>query len=133
MKSSSSSSPSSSSSSSSLSFSSSSSSSSADRKKKKWKKTKKPAERPFGKRMTTPDQVGHRYKRILKTFQKTRSVSESLKRNGVDKTTFALMNIIAEVTIALEGEAYIPPPHDAGTTLQSYAKMLKELSKAPQK
>lgn len=72
----------------------------------------------------TPDDVLHRYKAILKTFMKTRSVSHSCKQHSVDRNTIALTAIIAELQIIATPELHIP--EFQGGTLQKYAKKCKE-------
>ncbi|XP_065131599.1 uncharacterized protein [Paramisgurnus dabryanus] len=75
-------------------------------------------------RVQTPDDVLQRYKAILKSFMKTRSVSHSCKQHNVDRNTIALTAIIAELQIIATPELHIP--EFQGGTLQKYAKECKE-------
>ncbi|XP_049329318.1 vitellogenin-2-like [Astyanax mexicanus] len=115
------------SSSSSSSTSTSSSSSSDKKKSKKRRKYNKDKKMSFAKRMTTPDQVIHRYGYVLKTYQNCLSVRHALKKHHVEKTTMALTSIIAEVKIASEGENFPVPLYKEGTTLKEFTVKLKRL------
>ncbi|XP_059420333.1 coiled-coil domain-containing protein 106-like [Carassius carassius] len=75
-------------------------------------------------RVKTPDDVLHRYKAILKSFLRTRSVSRSCKLHNVDRNTIALTAIIAELQIIATPELHIP--EFQGGTLQKFAKKCKE-------
>ncbi|XP_031159580.1 coiled-coil domain-containing protein 106-like [Sander lucioperca] len=108
-------SPSGSDSSDSYSSDSESSSSSSDRRKRKKKTKRKSIKKDkgaqFGKRMTTPEDVQHRYMAVLKTFQKTRSVNRSCEKHNVDRNTITYTVVIAEVHLAADSEekARVPP------------------------
>lgn len=73
----------------------------------------------------TPEDVLHRYRALLKTYAKTRSLGNSCQRHDVDRNTIALTAVIAEVLIAV-GEEKERMPKFTGQTLKQFAKECKE-------
>ncbi|XP_031167417.1 coiled-coil domain-containing protein 106-like [Sander lucioperca] len=122
-------SPSGSDSSDSYSSDSESSSSSSDRRKRKKKTKRKSIKKDkgaqFGKRMTTPEDVQHRYMAVLKTFQKTRSVNRNCEKHNVDRNTIAYTAVIAEVCLAADSKEKARVPPFPGGSLLKYGKELK--------
>ena len=74
--------------------------------------------------MKTPEDVVNRYRAVLKTLKKTRSVTRSCERHDVDRNTIAMTAVIAEVYIAATEEE-VRIPKFAGSQLMSYAKEWK--------
>ncbi|XP_059213117.1 coiled-coil domain-containing protein 106-like [Centropristis striata] len=76
----------------------------------------------FGRRASNPDDVLHRYTKILAEFRKHRSVGLACRKFGIDRNTIALTGIIAEMKIAGPEKM---PPFDDGDTLAGYSKKCK--------
>uniref|UniRef100_A0A3B1IXX1 Coiled-coil domain containing 106b n=1 Tax=Astyanax mexicanus TaxID=7994 RepID=A0A3B1IXX1_ASTMX len=96
----------------------------SESEQEKRKKHKKAA--AFGKRVKCPEDVLHRYKAVLKEFQRTRSVTVSCEKLNVDRNTIALTVIIAEVTIAAQGQDIgLVPEFREDETLNHFAQRCK--------
>ena len=50
--------------------------------------------------VTSPEDVVHRYQKVLKQYKKTRSLARTCQVLGVDKNTIAGTAVIADVIIA---------------------------------
>lgn len=71
----------------------------------------------------TPEEVLHRYKEILKTFQKTKTFGGSCRKHDVDRATIQLTAAIAEVKIVCVNTKI---PEYTGQTLKEYNKMCRD-------
>ncbi|KAM6995228.1 uncharacterized protein LKV04_007452 [Tautogolabrus adspersus] len=96
------------------------------RRKKRW--TQPPASATVavsGKahvRVKGPAEVIGRYKKVLKSFSKVRTMSEAFRINGVDRGTIKMTAAIAELNI-VDPETFKTLKYDPATeTLQSFAK-----------
>ena len=73
-----------------------------------------------------PEDVVHRYKTVLKEFQRTRSVTVSCEKLSVDRNTIALTAVIAEVIIAAQEQDIGPlPEFREDETLNNFAQRCK--------
>ncbi|CAJ1087315.1 coiled-coil domain-containing protein 106-like [Xyrichtys novacula] len=95
------------------------------------KKTRKHEDRKlepsFGEQVMSPEDVVHRYKKVLKEFKRTRSLTKTCQAFGIYKNTIALTAVIADVIIAGgESRKYGElTPIAKKQTLADYAKVCK--------
>uniref|UniRef100_A0A3B1J8A2 Coiled-coil domain-containing protein 106-like n=1 Tax=Astyanax mexicanus TaxID=7994 RepID=A0A3B1J8A2_ASTMX len=86
--------------------SSSSSSSSTPKKRKSKKKHSKAAKKhkrehkTFRQRVQTPSEIVCRYRSILKTLPKTKTMTKALQKHGIDRNTVVCTSAIGELAIA---------------------------------
>ncbi|KAL2099937.1 hypothetical protein ACEWY4_004331 [Coilia grayii] len=94
------------------------------RKKKRHNKTKPKKCVKFGKRMKTSEDVVNRYRAVLRTYKKTRSLRSSCEYHDVDRNTIALTAVIAEMFLAADEEKGRIPKF-TGPKLMQYANECK--------
>ena len=76
--------------------------------------------------VTCPEDVVHRYKKLVKAFRKNRSLPATFKQFNIDRNTVAGTAIIADVIIAGEGGEFGELPNfQESQTLKSYVKDCK--------
>lgn len=76
--------------------------------------------------VNSPEDVVHRYKKIVKLFKKNRSIPKCCEAFGLDRNTIAGSAVIADVHIAGEGGAFGELPKiEEKQSLASYAKVCK--------
>ncbi|XP_015797150.2 coiled-coil domain-containing protein 106-like [Nothobranchius furzeri] len=87
-------------------WSSSSSSSPPKKQKRKFKnkhskaKKYKKEEKKFRQRVRTPSEIVQRYKSLLKTFPKMKTLSKAFQKHGIDRNTVVSTASVAELAIA---------------------------------
>ncbi|KAG9276659.1 coiled-coil domain-containing protein 106-like [Astyanax mexicanus] len=110
---------------SSMSSSSSSSSSSSTPKKRKSKKkhSKKPKNTRESTRLQTPSEIVCRYRSILKTLPKTKTMTKAFQKHGIDRNTVVCTSALGELAIAAP-EVYEETlaKRSTGETVLAFAK-----------
>nr|XP_033492164.1 coiled-coil domain-containing protein 106-like [Epinephelus lanceolatus] len=87
---------------------------------------KKPKKASFGKRVSSPEDVVHRYKKLVRMYKRTRSIPETCRAFDLDRNTIAGTAVIADVLIAGEGGGWGELPIIAEKqSLASFAKVCK--------
>ncbi|CAI5689138.1 unnamed protein product [Oreochromis niloticus] len=85
----------------------SSSSSSPKKRKQKYKKKHSRAKKPkkeqkkFRQRVQTPNDIVQRYKSLLKTFPKTKTMTKAFRKHGLDRNTVVSTSSVGELAIAV--------------------------------
>ena len=76
--------------------------------------------------VTCPEDVVHRYKKLVKVYKKNRSLPITFSQFGIDRNTVAGTAIIADVLIAGEGGEFGElPEFEEKQTLKRYANECK--------
>ncbi|KAL7402138.1 hypothetical protein ABVT39_010324 [Epinephelus coioides] len=87
---------------------------------------KKPKKASFGKRVSSPEDVVHHYKKLVRMYKRTRSIPETCRAFDLDRNTIAGTAVIADVLIAGEGGDFGELPIIAEKqSLASFAKACK--------